>query len=214
MLSVEKRDELTGECTVSSLSRRNLLQMSAGFAIAASVPASASTVAASSSGWRPVVQRTRQPMPVEKPRRLYIKNQRTGDVFNDVVKQGSVTFEDAYAEIDHLMRDWRRDEVMQMDRGLIDLMLAVQDEIGHAEPITVISGYRSKSTNDMLRRKIRKVAKNSYHIRGMAVDLRIKGVSTAALRQVAMHQNAGGVGYYPSGRFIHLDTGPIRSWRS
>ena len=210
MLSVEFRDELNGKCTVSSLSRRNLLQMSAGFAIAGAITAPASA----SSGWQPIVERRAHPMPVEKPQRLYIKNQRTGDVFNDVVKQGLLTFEDAYAEIDHLMRDWRRDEVMQIDRGLIDLLLAVQNEVGHSEPITVISGYRSRSTNEMLRRKIRKVAKNSYHMRGMAVDLRIKGITTNTLRHVAMRQNAGGVGYYPSGRFIHIDTGPIRSWRS
>lgn len=152
-------------------------------------------------------------VPQPKPQRLFIRNQRTGEEFNDIVKLGSFVYEDAYAELDHLMRDWRRDEVISMDRGLIDLMLSVQQEVGHAEPITVISGYRSQSTNDMLRRRMSKVAKNSYHIRGMAVDFRIKGVSTGALRQIAIHEKIGGVGYYPGSRFVHIDTGPIRHWR-
>lgn len=188
-----------------------MLKMTAGLAAAGVIPCGAAEAASAQSSWRATVEPA-QPK-IDKPERLFIKNQRTGDVFNDIVKQGPLIFQDAYAELDHLMRDWRRDEVISMDRGLIDLLLKVQGEVGHDEPITLISGYRSKSTNDMLRRKIRKVAKNSYHIKGMAVDLRIKGVSTGALRQVALHQHVGGVGYYPSKGFIHLDTGPIRTWR-
>lgn len=196
---------------MSSLTRRTVLRMSAGLATAGALPCVASAATNERSGWRTSVERA---LPeIDKPQRLYIKNDRTGDVFNDIVKQGPLVFEDAYTELDHLMRDWRREETISMDRGLIDLLLTVQNEIGHDEPITLISGYRSKSTNEMLRRKIRKVAKNSYHIKGMAVDLRINGVSTGAIRQVALHQGAGGVGYYPSKGFIHLDTGPVRTWR-
>lgn len=158
------------------------------------------------------VRASAAPQPVEKPLRLHIKNQRTGETFNDIVRQGSLVFEDAYAELDHLMRDWRRDEVLTIDRSLIDLLLTIQQEVGHKAPITVISGYRSKATNDMLRRKMRKVAKNSYHMRGMAVDIRVDGASTGTLRQIALHQKTGGVGYYPRSGFVHLDTGPIRNW--
>lgn len=194
---------------MSELSRRSLIQLSAGLAASVGVPSIADATA-SPSAWQPIVHRSFRPKP--KPQRLFIKNQRTGEEFNDIVKQGAVVYEAAYAELDHLMRDWRRDEVISMDRGLIDLMLTVQQEVGHDEPITVISGYRSQSTNDMLRRKMGKVAKNSYHIRGMAVDFRIKGVSTGALRQIAIHQKIGGVGYYPGSKFVHIDTGPVRNW--
>lgn len=197
------------------LSRRSLLQLSAGLATSAAAATLSTSAQAGSLGWSPVVlPTTRYPStpPRAKPERLFIKSQRTGEVFNDVVRQGAVIFDDAYAQLDHLMRDWRRDETISMDRSLIDLLLSVQHEVGHQEPITLISGYRSQSTNDMLRRRMGKVAKNSYHIRGMAVDLRINGTSTGALRQVAIHQNAGGVGYYPGQGFVHLDTGPIRHW--
>ncbi len=187
--------------------------MTAGAVAGVSLPGSAIAAAADPAGWRPKVV-TSSTQITEKPQHLFIKNQRTGDVFNDVVKHGSLIFDDAYAELDHLMRDWRRDEVIPMDRALIDLLLAVQDDIGHAEPITLISGYRSKSTNDMLRRRIRKVAKNSYHIKGMAIDLRVEGVRTSTLNKIALSKKSGGVGYYRSQGFIHLDTGPIRQWRA
>lgn len=211
MVSEEQLYEVSEECTVSSLTRRTVLQMGAGLAAAGALPCAANAAPGQRSGWRTHVER---PLPeIDRPQRLYIKNDRTGDVFNDIVKQGPLVFEDAYADLDHLMRDWRREETISMDRGLIDLLLTVQSEIGHDQPITLISGYRSRSTNEMLRRRIRKVAKNSYHMKGMAVDMRIKGVSTGAIRQIALHQRAGGVGYYPSKGFIHLDTGPVRTWR-
>jgi len=163
---------------VSDLTRRSLLHLSAGVVAASAVPSISAASAFGAGNWEPAVQQTAFPTP--KPQRLYIKNQRTGETFNDIVRQGTLVFDEAYAELDHLMRDWRRDEVISMDRSLIDLLLAVQQEVGHDEPITVISGYRSQSTNDMLRQRMSKVAKNSYHIRGMAVDLRIQGVSTGS----------------------------------
>ena len=56
------------------------------------------------------------------------------------------------------------------------------------------------------------VAKNSYHIRGKAVDLRIPAYSLRVVHKVAMGLQAGGVGYYPRSNFIHIDVGPLRSW--
>jgi len=165
------------------------------------------------------------PLPVRKPlrvdldyedsreHRLKLRARRTGDVFDGVFRAGPIMYDDALSEIDHLLRDWRRDEVVKIDRGLIDLLSLVQEEIGFDQAITVVSGYRSAATNRMLRRKLRGVAKNSYHMRGMAVDIRLDGVSTNTLRKLALKMRAGGVGYYPRAGFIHLDTGPVRTWR-
>ena len=175
----------------------------------------------------PAVARNRiySPAPRRKPLRLdmdYIDSRehrlnllarRTGESFDGVFRSGPVMFDDALGEIDHILRDWRRDEVVKIDRSLIDLLSMVQEEIGFENKITVVSGYRSAATNDMLRRRNRAVAKNSYHVRGMAVDIRLDGVSTNTIRKLAMKMEAGGVGYYPRAGFIHLDTGPVRTWR-
>jgi uncharacterized protein YcbK (DUF882 family) len=56
------------------------------------------------------------------------------------------------------------------------------------------------------------VAKHSYHTLGQAVDVRIPGVQLAHLRKAALNLKVGGVGYYPHDNFVHLDTGPVRSW--
>lgn len=99
-----------------------------------------------------------------------------------------------------------------MDPRLIDIMSATQYLLGHDRPFSVISGYRTKKTNDALRRKSRGVAKNSYHIRGMAADLRMEGVSVAQIEKAGKLLASGGVGIYTRSNFVHLDSGPVRNW--
>lgn len=119
---------------------------------------------------------------------------------------------DVLAQCNHLMRDRRSGEVTNMDPHLLDLLHALQTRCDFSSPIHVICGYRSPRTNAMLARNNRGVAKNSYHIKGMAVDIRVPGYSLHGLRQIAMDLNAGGVGYYPRSEFLHIDTGPVRAW--
>lgn len=146
-------------------------------------------------------------------RRLFLKVKRTGETFNDVFAQGDLHYIDALAEVDHLMRDWRRDEVTEIDRDLIEILASIQEVTGYDEPLTIVSGYRSRQTNDALRRRRRGVAKNSYHIKGMAADITPTGASVSTLHKIGIKLRAGGVGYYPRNGFLHLDTGPVRSWR-
>ena len=79
--------------------------------------------------------------------------------------------------------------------------------------VEVISGYRSLAYNRAIygnRRKRRGeyVGDGSQHIRCRAADIRIAGVSTAALHAWALRQpELGGVGRY-RGDFIHVDIRP------
>ena len=56
------------------------------------------------------------------------------------------------------------------------------------------------------------VASNSYHTRGQAIDFRIDGVALSKVRAAAESLSSGGVGFYPQSNFIHVDTGPVRTW--
>jgi len=80
------------------------------------------------------------------------------------------------------------------------------------EPIQILSGYRSPETNANLAKRSNGVAKNSLHMKGRAIDLRMTNHRAKTLRQVAINARRGGVGFYPEKDFIHIDTGPIRSW--
>ncbi len=120
--------------------------------------------------------------------------------------------DEALKKINHILRDWRKDETVQMDPHLIDLIWDVYREVEATEPVWIICGYRSPATNAMLRRRSSGVAKFSQHMRGKAMDFYIPGVPLVKLREAGLRAQRGGVGFYPSSNFVHLDTGSVRHW--
>lgn len=114
--------------------------------------------------------------------------------------------------INYLLRDFRTGDVVEIDPCLLDLMHGVAARLGTDQPFEIISGYRSPRTNAMLARQGSGVARNSLHMQGKAVDLRVPGVRLSSLRRAAVSLQGGGVGYYPRSGFIHIDTGRIRFW--
>ncbi|MEZ4391248.1 MAG: DUF882 domain-containing protein [Polyangiales bacterium] len=82
-----------------------------------------------------------------------------------------------------------------------------------ARRVEVISAYRSDKLNEMLRKKGRHVARQSQHVLGRAVDFRIVGVPTRDLLRYVRTIHRGGVGFYPSSGFVHVDSGRDRQWR-
>lgn len=118
------------------------------------------------------------------------------------------------AEINRFLRDWRRNESIEMDPRLLDLVWSVYRAVGARDYIHVVSAYRSPETNKMLRSRSSGVAKKSQHMLGKAMDFYIPGVPLSKLRAAAFKAEGGGVGYYPkSGSpFVHLDVGNVRSW--
>jgi uncharacterized protein YcbK (DUF882 family) len=116
------------------------------------------------------------------------------------------------ADISYHLRDFRTGGIKAIDPHLLDVLHDLVTLIGTKRPLSVISGYRSPATNAMLAKRSAKVAVNSFHIRGQAIDIRIERLRTTAVRDVALAIGAGGVGYYPESDFVHLDTGPVRAW--
>lgn len=119
----------------------------------------------------------------------------------------------ALSSLNHFLRDHYSGEVGQIDPQLFHLLHHVRRELGVQTPFQVISGYRSPKTNETLRTtRGGGVAKRSLHMDGKAIDIRLVGVDTARVRDAALALGAGGVGYYPDSDFLHIDTGPVRSW--
>lgn len=119
----------------------------------------------------------------------------------------------ALGSLNHFLRDHYSGEVGRMDPALFDLLHRVRGLLGTEASYEVISGYRCPVTNDRLRRSGGGgVATRSLHMDGRAVDVRLRGVPLAELRDAALSLQAGGVGYYPGEQFVHLDTGRVRRW--
>jgi uncharacterized protein YcbK (DUF882 family) len=154
------------------------------------------------------------PMPAfaAEARRLCFHHTHTGEKLDVTYFERGSYLDDALGAVNQLLRDHRSGEVYAMDTSLLDLLHAVQRRCERDGPFEVISGYRSPSTNEMLRRNSTGVAKRSLHTQGRAIDVRIPGLDTGDLRRAAMELSAGGVGYYPKSAFVHLDTGRVRAW--
>lgn len=120
--------------------------------------------------------------------------------------------EESIGEISYALRDRHNDLVKRIDPKLLDQMFQLQTHLGPRQPMQVLSGYRSRTTNERMRRKSRGVAKESYHMRGMAADIRMKDRNYRDLVRAAMKLKAGGVGRYSGSRFLHIDSGPVRTW--
>jgi len=118
----------------------------------------------------------------------------------------------AVNNLDEFMRDWRRNTVVEIDRDLYMLLYDLYEDVDASKPIHLISGHRSKKTNDALRAMGRKTARKSQHVLGRAADITIPGVPVRELRESALEMERGGVGYYPKSNFVHVDTGRVRQW--
>src|SRR5262245_24550371 len=147
---------------------------------------------------------------------------RTLSMFNIHTKEAiTVTFkkdgrydQDALKQLNHFMRDWRKDQQRDMDPELIDLIWTLHQQLGSQVPVKLICGYRTAGTNESLRRKGGGQAKASQHILGKAADIVFPDVAVKTLRNSALVQEWGGVGYYPTSGvpFVHVDTGRVRMW--
>lgn len=153
-----------------------------------------------------------KPAPATGVRSLSLRNLHTGETLQaDFWIDGQYQPE-ALAAIDAVLRDHRCDKACTMDRELLDLLARLAGTMDTRKPLEIISAYRAPETNAMLRAKSKGVAKNSYHTRGMAVDVRTADRPLADLYHAARAMKAGGVAYYARSRFVHVDVGPVRTW--
>jgi uncharacterized protein YcbK (DUF882 family) len=145
-------------------------------------------------------------------RQLSFYNLHTGEQLKSTYWVDGQYLPAARSEIDYILRDFRTGDVSPIDAGLLDTLVALKKMLGNDAPFHVISGYRSPKTNAALAQKSNGVAKKSYHMSGLAIDIRLPGSDLTDLHRAAVALKRGGVGYYPKSDFVHIDVGPVRSW--
>lgn len=145
-------------------------------------------------------------------RRLVFYHTHTNQRLDVVYARNGEYLEPALGAIETFLSDFRTGERKEIDPALLDVLYDARERLGSRGTYEVISAYRSPQTNEMLRGTTSGVAKNSQHLEGRAIDVRLRGVSTRKLRDTAIAMRRGGVGYYPESDFVHLDTGRVRRW--
>lgn len=153
-----------------------------------------------------------QTKPALDVRRLSLHNLHTGDRLNAVYWENGAYVDEVLDRARFVMRDWRNGQQHSMDNGLFDIFHELARRTDSDGALQLISGYRSAGTNAALHAQSSGVAKRSLHMQGKAADIRIEGVHLANLRKAAISLGRGGVGYYPTSNFVHVDTGRVRQW--
>ena len=160
-------------------------------------------------------------LPLAKPalaslpnaRTLAFDHTQTGERLSVVFAIGEHYVPNALDRLNFFLRDHYSGEVGSIDPQLFDLLFKVKQELACEQPFQVISGYRCADTNTRLRHTGGGgVAKQSLHMLGKAIDIRVAGVPLDDLRDAAISLGVGGVGFYARSQFVHLDTGRVRSW--
>lgn len=145
-------------------------------------------------------------------RKISMINVNTGESLSTIYWQDGRYVPETFHRINRHLRDWRTNEQAQIDPRLIDLLHDLRKRLDTGAPYQIISGYRSPETNQALRRASRKVARNSYHMDGMAIDVSLPDRHFRDIYRAAVNMQQGGVGIYRRTTYVHLDVGPVRTW--
>jgi uncharacterized protein YcbK (DUF882 family) len=148
--------------------------------------------------------------------RLKLHHLHTGESIDVTYKEGGEYSNNGIAELNHFLRDHRTQDTADYDPREFDLLHALLNKLGKPNAtIDIVCGYRTPWSNNFLRTRsaVTGVAEHSQHMLSKAIDIRIPGVSTLQLRNAALSLGMGGVGYYPTSQFVHVDVGPVREWQ-
>jgi uncharacterized protein YcbK (DUF882 family) len=179
------------------MTRRRFLKLGAASAATLSLPAA-------------VMAGLRVPLPPARSLAFY--NLHTGESLKTTYWEKGRYISGALGEINHILRDFRANEIHVIEPSLLDLLHALARKLDTREPFQIISGYRSPATNAMLASRSEGVARHSLHQFGKAADIRVENRDLATLHRVAVALHGGGVGYYPKSDFVHVDVGRVRYW--
>ncbi len=150
--------------------------------------------------------------PSAPARGLAFYNIHTGESLKTMYWEKGRYISGALGEINHILRDFRANEVRPIEPSLLDFLHALAGKLDTRQPFHLISGYRSPATNAMLAAHSEGVARHSLHQFGKAADIRVPGRDLKTLHRVAIALRGGGVGYYPRSDFVHVDIGRVRYW--
>jgi uncharacterized protein YcbK (DUF882 family) len=158
---------------------------------------------------------TESTVPSPHEYRLRFYHTHTNERLDVTYRRGDQYIPEALDELDHFLRDHRTGDVRHFDPHLFDLLHDLTASLGDSNgEIDVICGYRTPWSNEFLRTRSPHtgVAQHSLHMQAEAIDIRLPGIPTSELRDAALRLHRGGVGYYRSSDFVHVDVGRVRHW--
>lgn len=146
-----------------------------------------------------LVTRARRP-PLAGPHVLRLRALADGDTVEVVPfdREGAAS-PDAFAAIEHVMRFRRTGARREVHPRLVEVLRRISSHWDDRY-VRLLSGYREAGHG---------TSQTSYHTRGMAADIKVRGVPVEEVYRVATEVGAFGVGIYPHDGFVHVDVRDI-----
>ncbi|MTW06056.1 DUF882 domain-containing protein [Duganella ginsengisoli] len=155
-----------------------------------------------------------------KPRTIQLIRPASGEKAKLLYWKDGELIDSAYQELCYLLRDVNGKETAPIDPKLLETLWGAQAFVaryGIESPVEILSGYRTKSSNNKLIEQGIPAARQSLHMEGKAADIRIANLNEEVLGGLVRSFRQGGVGFYyrsgPRGGWIHADTGLKRTWK-
>lgn len=118
---------------------------------------------------------------------------------------------EALAKANEFLRSRGNQQEKNIELSLLDLIDHLQDHFA-ADTIEIISAYRDQEFNSNLLKNGHNVSPKSLHTQGRALDIHIDEIREETLKEYLESLHFGGIGFYPSLDFVHVDNGPERHW--
>jgi uncharacterized protein YcbK (DUF882 family) len=155
-----------------------------------------------------------------KPRTITLVRPASGEKARLLYWKDGELIDSAYQELCHMLRDVNGKETAPIDPKLLETLWGAQAFVaryGIESPVEILSGYRTRSSNNKLIEQGIPAARQSLHMEGKAADIRIANLNEEVLGGLVRSFRQGGVGFYyrsgPRGGWIHADTGLKRTWK-
>jgi uncharacterized protein YcbK (DUF882 family) len=129
-----------------------------------------------------------------------------------IYRRGDDYVPEALTDINRILRDSLCGDEHPIDPHVLDFLYDLLQKLDYRGEVQIICGYRSVETNTMLHKQTSGVVLGSMHIQGRALDFRLTGLDMKKVWETARSMKRGGTGYYKASNFVHIDTGPVRSW--
>lgn len=146
-----------------------------------------------------------------RPREVRLRHP-SGEVITSTYWSDGQVVVSEYARLSWFMRDRVMGTAVYMNPVLLDILYGLCGWLsyyGIRDPIGANSFYRDPRRNPL----IEGAALNSLHPKGEAGDVTIPGVNALQVAKFGAWLGGGGVGWYPTKNFTHLDRGRLRAWR-
>lgn len=162
-----------------------------------------------------------EPPPPELPplpglRRVVLVHPQSGERADVIYYHNGGYDPRAMDSVNLLLRDRNTGEKAPIDPALMDFLfdLFYRTGLPATTEVQVLSGYRSPQTNARLVKANSQAARESFHMQGKALDFRVPALPGPALAEIAKTMQRGGAAFYPGTGHIHIDTGPVRTWKT